>query len=130
MSCGTSEACTEIGCDDEASVGFPLGLVEGPYDLVVSGDGGTITARCNDPDAPEAESNPPELECDSRGFTLVGHDLARTNDLVVGVTLVETGEVAVDDVPVLLSTVETQEPNGPGCPPVCYVREGSVPMEG
>jgi hypothetical protein len=48
----------------------------------------------------------------------------------VTVTIVETGEVPIDGAQVLLSTVETNEPNGPGCPPVCFVREGTVPMGG
>jgi hypothetical protein len=130
FACAGDGACTEIGCEDEATVLFPLGLVDGAYDLVVTGDGGTITARCNDPDAPEAEQNPPELECDSRGFTLVGHDLARTNDLLVTVTRVATGEDVVDNAAVLLATLETHQPNGPDCPPTCFVREGSVPMGG
>ena len=70
--CGSSEACTELGCDNEANIAFTGSRPEGPYDLIVQTDGGTFMARCADPTAPEVADNDPELQCTLNSFSLVG----------------------------------------------------------
>lgn len=125
--CATETACTEVGCESEAIVTFPAGLVSGAYDLVLEGEGQTATARCLDPSAPETAENPPGLRCDATGFELLGHPLANERELVVTIVPYENGEPGepVSEA-VTLSAIETITPNGPDCPPICVVRNGQL----
>lgn len=124
--CAGETACTELGCESEAIVTFPAGLVSGAYDLVLEGEGPTVAARCLDPSAPETAENPEGLECDAGGFQLHG-DLANQRELVVTVIPYvdgEPGEPVTDTV--RLDAVEEITPNGPDCPPLCVVRNGQL----
>lgn len=129
---GGSAACTEIGCEHEAIVTFPAGLVNGPYDLVLRGETETATARCADPSAPEAAENPAGLACDLSGFTLTGHALANARSVFVTVIRVEDDETLVDDTEVRLEAVGMEQPGGPDCEPTCFIRNGQLllPDEG
>jgi hypothetical protein len=126
--CTSSSGCTEIGCESEAIVTFPAGLVSGAYDLVLEGEGETVTARCLDPGAPETAENPEGLTCTADRFELLGHPLANERELVV--TLVpydasgEMGEPVSETV--RLDAIEEITPNGPNCPPICVVRNGQL----
>ncbi len=109
---------------------FPPGLVAGAYDLLLTSDLGTLTARCGDPGAPEAVSNPPELTCDANGLQLDGHVLASARELNVTITQVSDDAVVADAVLVTLDVAEENTPNGPDCPPTCYIRNGQLLPEG
>lgn len=124
--CASESACTELGCESEAIVTFPAGLVSGAYDLVLEGEGPTVTARCLDPSAPETAENPEGLECDASGFRLHG-ELANARELVVTVIPYVDGEPgdAVSE-PVRLDAIDEITPNGPDCPPLCVVRNGQL----
>jgi hypothetical protein len=124
LGCANDE-CTEIGCDNTSEVTYPVGLVSAPYDLTIVAEVGTITARCLDPTAPEAEMNPPELKCDREGFTITGGDFAQMQELMVTVVDVETEEVLATG-NVDANAVDEITPNGPDCPGVCYVRNGAL----
>jgi hypothetical protein len=119
--------CTQAGCESEAVVTFPAGLVSGAYDLVLEGEGETATARCLDPSAPETADNPEGIDCDAQGFTIMGHPLANERELVVTVIPYVNGEPG-DPVSetVRLDAVEEITPNGPDCGPVCVIRNGQV----
>lgn len=125
-----AESCTELACNDESVVSFPPQLVDGAYDLVLVSDLGTLSARCSDPGAAEAADNPPELRCDGGGFELDGHILASARELTVTVTQVSDGSVVADAVLVTLGVAEENTPNGPDCPPTCYVRNGQLLPDG
>lgn len=127
--CGDQE-CMLLGCVDRTIVTLPGGLVSGPYDLVVMSLQETLTARCLDPGAPETMNNPPGLECDAAGFTLEDHPLARERSVRVTVVDVATDELLVDGVEVTTVVTEEMRPNGVGCPPTCYVRNGAVLLPG
>ena len=128
--CTAGLECTEVGCEHEAVVTYPIGLVSGPYDLVLQGDTETLMARCNDPGAPEAVDNPPELTCDSNGFTLIGGPLANERSVRLTLVDVQSEEALVADTEVFLDAVDEVYPNGPSCPPVCYIRHGQVLLPG
>lgn len=120
-----SDDCTELGCDNEATVTYPAGFVDGPYDLVLEGEFGSLQARCNDPTSPEAADNPPEVECDAASFRLVGHDLANARTLRVTI-IDDVGNELAAGREVILNVVEESQPNGEGCPPICFVRTGRL----
>ena len=124
LGCADDE-CTLIGCDDTSVVSFPPGLVVGPYDLVIDAEVGQITARCLQPAAPEAADNPPELDCDREGFTITGGDFARMRELQVTVIDV-ANEETLASATVPADVVDEQSPNGPECPPTCFVRNGAL----
>jgi hypothetical protein len=128
--CGDSSACTELDCVSEAIVTFPAGLVSGPYDLVIEGQGQRATARCND-SAAETLDNPEGLACNAQGFTLEGHPLANEREVVVTVIPevvvegeAEPGEPVTEAV--RLEAVDEVTPNGPDCPPLCVIRHGQL----
>jgi hypothetical protein len=127
--CATDE-CTEMGCDNSVRVDYEPGLVTGPYDLLVNGDNGSLTGRCEDPGAPEAEANPDGLFCDNRGFVIESGPLA-TSVFEVYVTIVDvdSGDSIVENCLVALTAGEAQTPNGPNCPPTCYEHTGYVELE-
>ena len=85
LGCADGSACTEIGCEHEATVTFPAGLVTGAYTLVLEGERDTATARCLDPGNPETADNPVGLSCDGNGFVLEGLELANERGLPVGI---------------------------------------------
>jgi hypothetical protein len=122
--CAGEESCTEIGCTDDATVTFPSGTVDGPYDLVVDTGTTMLTARCNDPGAPEVADNSAGLQCTAAGFTLEGAD-AQGHSAHVTITPVGMDPVH-DRTEVILSVVEERQPNGPDCPPICYSRTGQL----
>jgi hypothetical protein len=125
--CGSSEACTELGCDNEANIAFTGSRPEGPYDLIVQTDGGTFMARCADPTAPEVADNDPEVQCTLNSFSLVG-DAATGHSVFATVVPVGTDPL-VENAEVLLSTVEEHRPNGEDCPPVCFSRAGQLVLD-
>jgi hypothetical protein len=125
-----STGCTEMGCENSLRVDYEPGLVTGPYDLVITKDGYTVTARCNDPGAPEAADNPEGLVCDNRGFVVESGDLATaTIDVLVTIVDVESGDYLVENCTVPLMAGDPEYPNGPDCPPVCYEHTGYVEVE-
>lgn len=121
--CAVDSGCTEIDCNHEAVVTFPPGSVSGAYTLELRGDFETAIARCLDPSNPETADNPSGLTCDAFGFTLEGHPLANEREVLVTVTPDEGDGFSV---PVRLEAVDELTPNGPDCPPVCFVRNGQV----
>ncbi|MEM7159295.1 MAG: hypothetical protein AAF799_41035 [Myxococcota bacterium] len=125
--CATDQSCTEIGCDHEAVVTFPPGLLSGAYTLMLRGDAETLTARCLDPGSEEAAENPAGLTCDSASFTLLGIDMANEREIIVTVIPDEGDEFSAA---VRLEAVDEITPNGPDCPPVCFVRNGQVRLQG
>ncbi len=123
--CGSGSDCTELGCTNDATVTFPSGTVDGPYDLVIDAGGMALTARCADPGAPEALDNPPELtSCTTGGFTLEG-DAAQGHSMRITITPVGM-EAVIENTEILLSTVDEFQPNGDGCPPTCFSRTGAL----
>lgn len=127
--CG-SEECTAFECSDRAVVSFPHDLVDGAYDLVVESDLGTVMSRClgaPDPDGPE---NSPGVTCDADGFQLDETVVASARDVRVTITDVDTGDLLAEGVDVALDVVAEEEPNGPGCTPVCYERNGQLLVDG
>ncbi|MEX1361620.1 MAG: hypothetical protein AB1Z98_00720 [Nannocystaceae bacterium] len=124
--CAIDSECTELGCDNEAVVTFPLGVISGSYSLVLRGDAQMATARCLDT-GPDAADNPEGLTCDAQGFTLVGHPLANEREIVVTV-IPDEGDGF--EAAVRLEAVDQLEPNGPDCPPTCFVRNGQVRLGG
>lgn len=127
LGCADGSACTEIGCEHEATVTFPAGLVTGAYTLVLEGERDTATARCLDPGNPETADNPVGLSCDGNGFVLEGLELANERELVVTV-MPDDGDPF--STTVRLEAVDELTPNGPDCPPVCFVRNGQVRLGG
>lgn len=125
--CLADSGCTEIDCDHEAVVTFPAGAVSGAYTLVLQGELERATARCLDPGSPEAAENPGGLSCDGFGFTLEGHPLANERELLVTV-MPDEGDGFMASV--RLEAVDELTPNGPDCPPVCFVRNGQVRLGG
>lgn len=124
-----SVECTEIGCSDHAVVSFPFDLIDGPYDLVVQTEHGTLMARCLEPGAPEAAENSPELSCDAMGYEVDSGLVASAREAVVTITDVDTGELLADGVAVTLNAVGEDQPNGPDCPPTCYERNGELRVD-
>lgn len=124
--CTESSDCTALDCVSEAIVTFPAGLVTGPYDLVLEGEGQSATARCND-SAADTLDNPEGLRCDAQGFTLEGHPLANEREVVVTVIPEiegEPGEPVTEAV--RLEAIEEVTPNGPDCLPLCVIRNGQL----
>jgi hypothetical protein len=126
LACDGIGACTEVGCENRATVSIPPALVAGPFDLHVSDGLEMLTARCNDPDSEEAADNPPELSCDQAGFELAGHALANARSVRVTIIDVDSGDSPVANAEVFLDVVDTLRPNGAGCEPTCFVRNGQV----
>ncbi len=125
-SCNTTTSCTELSCDSEAIVTFPANAVTGAYDLVIDGEASMTTARCSDPAAPETADNPEGLSCDGQGFTLIGHPLADEREVLVTI-------IPLDGSPELsglvrLEAIDEVTPNGPGCPPLCVIRNGRLTL--
>ncbi len=123
--CTGTTTCTDAGCENEAVVTFPPSLVSGAYDLLLDGDMGSATIRCLDPGAPETQENPAGITCDAQGFTLLGHSLANARSLRVTIIPVDEDPV-IENEEVRLEAVDERNPNGPDCPPTCFVRNGQV----
>lgn len=127
--CGTEE-CTAFECTDRAVVSFPPDLVDGAYDLVIESDLGAVMSRClgaPDPDGPE---NSLGVTCDADGFQLDDTVVASAREIRVTITDVDTGDVLAEGVDLTLDVVAEEEPNGPGCTPVCYERNGQLLVDG
>ncbi len=123
VSCDDSAACTEVGCENEAVVTLPAGLVAGPYELTLSNGSDSETYICND--QTRAPENPEGVSCDAAGFELIGSVFAARSSVFV--TIVdEAGDVLVERNEVTLQAVETVQPNGPDCEPTCVVRNGRL----
>lgn len=128
LACDSSEECTEIACEHEAVVTIPSGLVQGPYDLTLTFEGGmSVVARCADPSAPETAQNPEDITCDASGFTIAG-ERANARDVRVTIAEPDDGEVLAQGIEVRLDAVGEETPNGPGCPPTCFVRNGQLQL--
>ena len=124
VGCTGEQSCTEIGCDDDATITYPTGTVSGPYDLVVDTGTEMLTARCSDPGAPEVADNSPGLSCNASSFSVEG-PAAQGHSLRV--TLTPVGMDAIfEGAEVLLSVVDERQPNGPDCPPTCFSRTGQL----
>lgn len=127
---GGGSDCTTLDCTSEAIVTYPPGLVAGAYDLVLEGEGETVTVRCLDPGAPETADNPPGIRCDAQGFALDGHPLANEREILVTVVPYVEGEPGEPvGGPVRLEAIEEITPNGPDCPPLCVVRNGQLRLD-
>jgi hypothetical protein len=127
--CASTE-CTEMSCENSVRVDYEPGLVSGPYDLMVTGDNGSLTARCSDPGSPEAENNPEGIVCDGRGFVIESGPLATSVfDIRVTVADVMSGDAVVENCTVSLTAGDPITPNGPSCPPTCYDHTGYVDLE-
>ena len=129
LGCGDS-TCTEAACEHQAVVTFPAGLLNGAYDLTLApADGPLLSARCSDPGAPELADNAEGLTCNATGFEVVG-DAARSRSVLVTVTDTDSGDVLVGGIEVRLDAVDEIQPNGPDCPPTCFVRNGQLAVAG
>lgn len=122
--CGGGTACTEIACENTATVTYPSGLITGTgaYTLMLTRGGTTQVAMCNDPEG--GADNPVGLTCTTTGFELDGHAFAAARSLIVTIFVDE--ETVVSEQEVILQAVETLLPNGEGCDPTCVVRNGRV----
>ncbi|MEM6292962.1 MAG: hypothetical protein AAGA54_16930 [Myxococcota bacterium] len=123
VSCDDTTACTEVGCENEAVVTFPAGLITGPYELTLSNGSQMETYICNDQS--RAPENPEGVSCDAAGFELVGSVFAARSSVFVTI-ISETGDALLERREVTLQAVETVQPNGPDCEPTCVVRNGRV----
>ncbi len=114
--------CTEVDCNNEAVVTYPSGLVSGPYSLTLSQGGEMETFACNDPET--AADLPAEVtRCDASGFELIDSRFGVRS--TVTVTLADPdGNLIAGPTEVVLSAVETLQPNGPDCEPTCIIRNG------
>jgi hypothetical protein len=130
MSACAEDECTLIACFDQSIVSLPPGLVQGPYDIVVTGTPTQLSARCLQPAAPEAADNSPELECSATQFELNVSPGTSVREIQVTITDVDTQEVLAANVVVALDAVDEQMPNGPDCPPICFVRNGALVVAG
>jgi len=131
LMCGCAEeTCTQIGCGDTSIVTFPRGLVEGPYDLEVTAMGTTWRARCLQPASAEAVENSIELECDANTFELTLPAGTSPREVQVTVVDVVSETVLIAAVTVALDAVSEDTPNGPDCPPICFIRNGAVVIDG
>lgn len=124
------DACTEIACSDTSVVSLPPGLVDGPYDLEITGTGTTLRARCLQPAAPEAASNSPELDCDASTFEFTAPAGTSVREIQVTIVDVDTEATLAAAVTVALDAVAEDTPNGPDCPPICFVRNGALVVAG
>ncbi len=120
------DACSEITCGDRSVVTFPPGLIEGPYDLVITGPATTLQARCLQPAAPEAAENSPELKCDASSFEVTVEPGLSVRELGVTIIDVDSEVTLVAAVTVPVDAVDEETPNGPDCPPICFVRNGAL----
>ena len=123
-----SQSCTEAGCDHMATVTLPAGAVSGAYDLLLEFEGmDTVSARCSDSAAPETADNPDGIACDGSTFTLEGTEAA-ARTVFVTITDPDSGDAIVPRTEVRLEAVDELRPNGPDCPPVCFVRNGDLKL--
>lgn len=123
-SCG-EQSCTEIDCDSTSEVGYNF-VITGPYDLSLALPSGTYDLRCNDPDWPLLDEQPDFISCGANGFSMVGEE-ANASSVTVTIYDVDNDEVrAANQVVDLIVPGEPLEPNGPGCPPICFERYGQV----
>jgi hypothetical protein len=122
--------CTEIGCTDRAVVSFPPELIDGPFDLLIQSELGSVQARCLQAPPPEGPENSPGLACDQEGFELDESDVASAREVQVTITDVDTGEVLAEAILVHLDVVEEHRPNGPDCEPICFERNGQLLVDG
>ncbi|MBX7083833.1 MAG: hypothetical protein K1X88_31780 [Nannocystaceae bacterium] len=121
------DACTEIGCSDTTVITYPVGLVDGPYDLDLVAETGSWHARCLGAPPPEGPPNDEGLDCDRDGFELEVPPGTSARTLVVTIVDVDTQTTLLDAVAVAADAVGEDMPNGPGCEPTCFVRNGQVP---
>lgn len=121
--CTSGESCTDADCQHSAVVTFPVGIVSGSYLLILADGPQMAMARCLDPGNPETADNPEGLRCDAQGFTLEGHELANARELTVTI-IPDEGDEVVEAV--RLEAVDEITPNGPDCPPICFVRNGQL----
>lgn len=128
--CAIDDACTEIACSDRSVVSLPPGLVEGPYDLEVTGTDTMLHARCLQPAAPEAAENSPELDCDTATFEITSEAGTSVREIQVTIIDVDTETTLAAAVTVALDAVDEETPNGPDCPPICFIRNGALVVAG
>lgn len=124
------DSCTLIACNDVSVVSLPPGLVEGPYDLEVVVGESTLRARCLQPASPEAAENSPELDCDTTTFEITAEPGTSVREIQVTIIDVDTEETLAAAINVALDAVGEETPNGPDCPPVCFVRNGALTVAG
>jgi hypothetical protein len=124
------DSCTEIACSDASVVSLPPGLIAGPYDLEVTAGDATLRARCLQPASPEAAENAPELDCDASTFEITAPAGTSVREIQVTIIDVDTAETLAAAVTVALDAVGEETPNGPDCPPVCFVRNGALTVVG
>ncbi len=122
--CAADLECTEVGCSNEAVVTFPSGLVRGPFTLTLSQGSEMESYACNDPQT-AAELPPEVVRCDAAGFELIDSSFAARSSVTV--TLADPdGNLIAGPTEVVLSSVETLQPNGPDCEPTCIIRNGRL----
>lgn len=131
LACGSGQSCTEIACENDATVSYSGMTIQGAYDLVVSTEldqdpEHTFMARCADPGSPELADNDPEVRCTASGFELTG--AAAIGHSVFVTILPMEGDPVAESVEVLLNVVDTHAPNGEDCEPVCYSRTGQLSL--
>lgn len=119
-----AEACTDAGCESTIRVDYGSITVNEPYVLSINPEGPTVSVTCLG-SGPDSEPPPDWIDCDANGFELVG-EFGSLTTITVAVVPVASQEPLIANALVPLTVVETLEPNGPDCPPACYVREGST----
>lgn len=123
-----SGECTEIGCESSMVVDYGDIVVDEPYLLTINPNGQQVSVVCLSND-PNDEPLPEWLRCNAEGFEIRGEQ-ADSTTITVAVVPLSTGEAAIPNALVALTVDEVNQPNGPDCEPVCYVRSGSVPPTG
>lgn len=122
MGCDGSTACTEVGCENMATVTYPANVGAAPYLLIISSEGKDVSVRCNDPAA--AAENPGTITCDGAGFVLEGHEFAALRSVSVTVMIDDEDAPILERASATLNTVDMNYPNGEDCEPVCFVKTG------
>jgi hypothetical protein len=124
------DPCTELACSDSSVVSLPAGLLDGPYDLEITGTEPPLRARCLQPASPEAAENSPELECNASTFEITSPAGTSVREIQVTIVDVDTETTLAAAIPVALDAVGEDTPNGPDCPPLCFVRNGALVVPG
>ena len=125
--CASGSACTEGDCDSEAVVSYD-GSINEVYTLTIEYGSESATARCNDAGSLESEDNPDWLTCGATGFNYTGV-AADEGDIIVTLVLDDDEQTPVFSNELVSMDVTEEgiiEPNGPGCPPICFERFGSM----
>jgi hypothetical protein len=125
-------SCTLIGCESQLVVRYSTPL-SGDYTLAISG---SYSAQVSCPSSGGGSLAPGDviIQCDASSFTLtsagdqpLGTNAANAPSITLTVTLTRAaGGTAASDAPVTATVTTSRQPNGPGCGPTCFERDGTL----